>query len=82
LTSLAASSAPCRASAPAAALSPDFGTSTPIRTSATELVPPSGSEEVQAVIARVTAASTVVQDKKRFLVISPKSPKSGRLRAR
>jgi len=45
-----------------------------MRTSLTELVPACGSEEVQAAIDRVTAASAT-QDKKRFLVIFPKSPK-------
>src|SRR5215207_9975320 len=80
LTRAAASSAPCRASAPAAALFPDLGTRTPIRTSLTEAGSLSGSDAVQAATDRTAAASTN-RDKKRILVMSPKTPRSERLRA-
>ena len=75
LISAAASSAPRSASAPAALLAPDSGASTPIRTSLTELVSPSGPDAVHAATNRV-AATSAVRDNKRILVISPKTPRS------
>ena len=68
LISAAASSAPRSASAPAALLAPDSGVSTPIRTSLTELVSPSGPDAVHAATDRV-AATSAVRNNKRILVI-------------
>jgi hypothetical protein len=56
-------------------LAPDSGASTPIRTSPTELVPSSGPDAVHAATTS-NAATSAVPDNKRFLVISPKTPRS------